>query len=170
MDDSGGRTRVLITMGAGLVIVVLLLVQGIGGTGAYGQRTSIAASPTNATSSNVTPNPERMYNVTFYDASHPPGCYYAQWAVEMANLNKTESTMSPSGASRDEGGSSANASVPESVTFSVPSGVYNFTLYPTAWIRYVSVPGSDFAVGPTGGVTVTNSDVTIDVLTGGICG
>jgi hypothetical protein len=87
----------------------------------------------------------------------------------MANLNKTESTMSPSGASQDEG-SSANASALESVTFSVSSGVYNFTLYPTAWIRYVSAAGSNFAAGPTGAVTVTNSDVTIDVLTGGVCG
>lgn len=170
MDNNGGGTRVLIALGVCFVIVVLLLFQGIGGTGAVHQKSSIVAGPTNTTSSNVNPNPERMYNVTFYDASHPPGCYYTQWAVEMDNVNKTESIVAPSRASQTGGGSSGNASVPEGVTFSVPSGVYNFALYPTAWIRYASAPGSNFAAGPTGAVMVTNSDVTIDVLTGGICG
>ena len=93
MDNNGGGTRVLIALGVCFVIVVLLLFQGIGGTGAVHQKSSIVAGPTNTTSSNVNPNPERMYNVTFYDASHPPGCYYTQWAVEMDNVNKTESIV-----------------------------------------------------------------------------
>lgn len=56
---------------------------------------------------------------------------------------------------------------PELVSFTVPSGVYPFTLYPNA-LHYVEPNGSE-SQGPAGSVTVINSGITIFVDTGALC-
>jgi len=46
------------------------------------------------------------------------------------------------------------------IVFLVPSGVYPFTLYPTALMRVGTPNGTELA-GPTGIITVTDSDMTV---------
>jgi len=46
------------------------------------------------------------------------------------------------------------------IVFLVPSGVYPFTLYPTALMRVGTANGTELS-GPTGMITVADSGVTV---------
>lgn len=101
------------------------------------------------------------------------GCgpsYIEEWGVRLGNLTITqppniELAQIPEGGYNASGGFQLTT-----ITFSVPSGTYQFALYPTAFLR---PPDNNTAVGDLHGsggtVTVTNSDVTIDTLSGEVC-
>jgi hypothetical protein len=116
--------------------------------------TQEASSATSTHSTSTRGTSQALYNITFYEAAHPPGCYVYTWSVEMAGMNKTISGYGSS---------------PENVTFSVPNGVYPFTLYPSQWMGVSPPYGPVNASGPPWSVTVASTDIIITV-TGGMVG
>jgi len=114
----------------------------------------------------------QLYDVTFNEGL---GCggYIDEWGVELGNLTITQPSNIQLNQISENGYNSSGKFSMTTITFSVPSGTYPFTLYPT---RFSSVPSNNTAVGDihgpsgsSGTVTVADTNVTIDTLSGEIC-
>jgi hypothetical protein len=107
----------------------------------------------------------QLYDVTFYDGGPCPGMGLTEWGVQLGNLTLTApSNISPSGI--PENGINASGKLGlTTLTFSVPSGTYPFTLYPTAFLRPLTPNPSIGDLHDANGVlTVTNSSVTVETF------
>lgn len=170
--DAKSRVGLLIGVGTGLTIAALLVVQAVGSAGGFGTKTETAAisstiSATTMTSSGISaPASGGLYYVTFYDsgpcgANSTSGAHLAEWGVQLGNRTRTEPSNITLSEIPEDGSYSADSSFNMTrIVFLVPSGVYPFTLYPTALMR-VGTPNGTELDGPTGVVTVTNSDMTV---------
>jgi hypothetical protein len=109
----------------------------------------------------------RLYDVTFYDGGPCPGEGLTVWGVQLGNQTITQ----PSGihvSQIPEDGLNASGKLNmTTVVFSVPSGTYPFTLYPTAFLRPITPnPNIGNLRDASGTVTVINSSVTIRTFAG----
>jgi hypothetical protein len=165
------RGGLLVGVGAGLMIAALLVVQAVSSSGDFGTRTETGAisprtSPTIATSNSASAASGGLYYVTFFDsgpcgANSTTGAHLTKWGVQLGNRTRTEPTnITPSEIPEDGSYSASSSFNMTRIVFLVPSGVYPFTLYPTALMRVGTSNGTDLA-GPTGVVTVTNSDLAV---------
>jgi hypothetical protein len=109
------------------------------------------------------------YNVTFLEGTACGNGHFTEWGVQLGSLITTEpsnvavSQISENGYSMDD---KFNLTT---ITFSVPDGVYPFTLYPN--FLHVGSPDG-WEMGDSGGlVTVTNSNVTVyTIALAAMCG
>jgi hypothetical protein len=159
-------------VGAGLTIAVLLVIQAVSSSGGFGMNTrtgavSSATTPTTTTGSSVSaPASGGLHYVTFYDsgpcgANSTTGTHFVEWGVRLGNRTRTEPSNITLSEIPEDGSYSASGSFNMTrIVFLVPSGVYPFTLYPTALMRVGAPNGTELA-GPTGVITVANSDVTV---------
>jgi hypothetical protein len=166
------RGGLLIGVGAGLIIAVLLVIQAVSSSGGFGTNTgtlavSSATTPTTTTSSSVSvPASGGLYYVTFYDggpcgANSTSGAHFAEWGVQLGNRTRTEPPDITLSEIPEDGSYSASSSFNMTIiVFLVPSGMYHFTLYPTALMRIGTANGTELA-GAAGMITVANSDVTV---------
>ena len=111
----------------------------------------------------------KLYDVTFKEGL---GCggYIEEWGVQLGNLTITQAPNIQLSQIPENGYNASGKFDLTTITFSVPSGTYPFTLYPTA---FSSPPYNNTAVGNLRGsggtVTVTDTNVTIDTLSGEMC-
>jgi hypothetical protein len=110
----------------------------------------------------------KLYDVTFNEGL---GCggYIDEWGVQLGNLTITQPPNIQLSQIPENGYNASGAFHLTTITFSVPSGTYPFTLYPTAFSR---PPDNNTAVGNLRGsggtVTVAETNLTIDTLSGGV--
>ena len=113
-----------------------------------------------------------LYDVTFKEGL---GCggYIEQWGVQLGNLTITQPPNIQLSQISESGFNASGKFDLTTITFSVPSGTYPFTLYPT---HFSSAPYNNTAVGDihgpsgsSGTVTVTDSNVTVETASGAIC-
>ncbi|MGH9918884.1 MAG: hypothetical protein ACRD6W_08465 [Nitrososphaerales archaeon] len=113
--------------------------------------------------------PGQLYDVTFKEGD---GCggYIYPWGVLLGNLSISQPPNVQLSQISESGFNSSGKFALTTISFSVPSGTYPFTIYPTAWIR---PPLNNTNVGNLRGsggtVTVSDSNVTIDTQSGEIC-
>jgi hypothetical protein len=176
MKASGLNTRnVLLAVFVALTVVFASVAAALylgGGTARtistyYTTRTVIAG-----TASLTAFPPGTLYDVTFKEGL---GCggYIEQWGVQLGNLTITQPPNIQLSQISENGYNASGKFDLTTITFSVPSGTYPFTLYPT---RFSSAPYNNTAVGdihgPSGSsgiVTVTDTNVTVDTLSGEMC-
>ena len=113
--------------------------------------------------------PGQLYDVTFNEGR---GCggYIDEWGVQLGNLTITQPPgVQPYQIPTDGYNASGKFDL-TTIVFSVPSGSYPFTLYPTTFLR---PPYNDTNLGDrrgsSGVLTVTNSSLTVDTASGEIC-
>jgi hypothetical protein len=161
-----GRVSILIGAGAGLAIVVLLVVQTVAPSGASGTSSeTTTANSAGLSQTVVASSPGPLFNVAFFDGgpygtNSTSGYHLTEWGVQLGNIEKTEPaniTLSEIPENRYFTSSTFNLT---RIVFSVPSGAYRFTLYPTAFLC-ISTPSGFFLGGSTGVVTVSGSNVTV---------
>lgn len=107
----------------------------------------------------------QLFDVTFYDGGPCPGEGLTEWGVQLGNQTITH----PSGiliSQIPEDGVNASGKLNQTaITFSVPSGTYPFTLYPTAFLRPITPnPSIGDLRDASGTITVTNSSVTVNTF------
>jgi len=169
--NAKGRGGLLIGVGAGLVIAALLVIQAVSSSGGFGTKTetvpvSSTTSPTTTSSSVSAASSGGFYYVTFYDsgpcgANSTSGAHLTEWGVQLGNRTRTEPSNITLSEIPEDGSYSADSSFNMTrIVFLVPSGVYPFTLYPTALMRVGTANGTETG-GATGVLTVANSDVTV---------
>ena len=166
------RVSILIGAGVGLAIVALLVLQGVSSGGALGTTTEVTVGPPTAAASGgegVSQNPGRLYAVTFHEGADCGSLHLTEWGVQLGNWTRTEPSNVTLSEIPENGGMSDIHFNLTTLTFSVPKGVYPFTLYPTT-LR-ISSPGGWVLGGSAGVVTVTDSDVAIYTISAvGLCG
>jgi hypothetical protein len=178
---------VIAGMSAALILVLILVVQASsGGASRKGTetQTSETQTSTGTTTSNettiasssttniTTTTSQVLYNVTFYD-SGPCGSvynatsktveYFTEWGVQLGNWTRTEpSNITLSQIPEDGSYSFSSTFNLTRIVFSVPAGVYNFTLYPTKFMRVYEPGFQETASGsPSASIMVSNSDVMV---------
>jgi hypothetical protein len=163
----GGGRGLFLGVAAGLVIAALLVIQAVSSSGALGTDRSVAVSSrTGLTSTSASAALGGLHYVTFYDsgpcgANSTSGTHFTEWGVQLGNRTRTEPANITLSEIPEDGSYSADSSFKMTrIVFLVPNGTYPFTLYPTALMRVGAANGTLLA-GPTGVVTVTNSDVTV---------
>ena len=113
--------------------------------------------------------PGQLYDVTFNEGR---GCggYIDEWGVQLGNLTITQPPGIQPYQIHTDGYNSSGKFDLTTIVFSVPSGTYPFTLYPTTFLR---PPYNDTSVGNLHGsggtLTVTNSSLSIDTLAATVC-
>jgi len=111
----------------------------------------------------------QLYDVTFNEGR---GCggYIDEWGVQLGNLTITQPPGIQTYQIPTDGYNASGKFDLTTVVFSVPSGSYPFTIYPTTFMRppYNNTSLGDLH-GSSGILTVTNSSLTIDTLSGEIC-
>jgi hypothetical protein len=114
----------------------------------------------------------KLYDVTFNEGR---GCggYIDEWGVQLGNLTITQPPNIQLSQISENGYNASGKFGLTTITFSVPSGTYPFTLYP---MHFSSAPYNSTAVGnihgpsgSSGTVTVADTNVTIDTLSGEVC-
>jgi hypothetical protein len=167
-----GRVGLFVGVGAGLLIAGLLIVQAVSinnllETNTETVVTSSRSTPTSATSSSSPSvvGSVGLHYVTFYDsgpcgANATWGAHLTEWGVQLGNRTRTEPPNIALSEIPEDGYSADSSFNMTRIVFLVPSGVYNFTLYPTAFMRVGSSNGTATG-GSTGTTTVTNSDVNV---------
>jgi hypothetical protein len=111
----------------------------------------------------------QLYDVTFNEGR---GCggYIDEWGVQLGNLTITQPPGTQLSQIPTDGYNSTGKFDLTTIVFYVPSGSYPFTVYPTAFLR---PPSNDTSIvvlrGWSGILTVTNSSLTIDTLSGEVC-
>jgi hypothetical protein len=169
--NAGSRGGLLVGVGAGLIIAALLVVQAVSSSGGLGAKTETGAissrtGPATATSNNASVSSGGLYYVSFFDsgpcgANSTTGTHLTEWGVQLGNRTRTEPTNITLSEIPEDGSYSATSSFNMTrIVFLVPSGVYPFTLYPTALMR-VGTSNGTYLAGPTGVITVTNSDIAV---------
>lgn len=140
----------------------------LGTTSTYYTTSTVIAGTTSLTALSS----GRLYDVTFNEGR---GCggYIDEWGVQLGNLTITQPPNIQLSQISENGFNASGKFDLTTITFSVPSGTYPFTLYPT---RFSSVPINNTAVGDihgpsgsSGTVTVADTNVTIDTLSGEVC-
>jgi hypothetical protein len=154
------NSGILIGLGAFAIVAVLLVLQIMNSNGT--RVNTITGTSTIANSDDSESNSGALFNVTFYEAAACGGSgYLTEWGVMLGNRTMTEPTNITLSDIPEDGSGRVNTSFNSTtITFAVPSGVYPFTLYPTV-ISQIGSPNGVELGGPTGWVTVTNSDVKI---------
>jgi hypothetical protein len=167
--DAKGRRVLLAGVAAGILIAALLMVQAVSSSGGFAANTSSASSSsltmTNSTTSTSASTGGGFHYVTFYDggpcgANSTWGAHLTEWGVQLGNKTRTEPPNINLSSIPEDGYSADSSFNMTRIVFLVPSGVYNFTLYPTAFMRVGSANGTVLG-GFAGTVTVTNSDVSV---------
>jgi hypothetical protein len=111
----------------------------------------------------------QLYDVTFKEGD---GCggYVYPWGVQLGNLSISQPSNVQLSQISESGFNSSGKFALTAISFSMPSGTYPFTIYPTAWIK---PPLNNTHVGDLRGsggtVTVTDTNVTIDTLSVEVC-
>ena len=173
MEAASGKGRGVLFTGVatGLVIAALLVVQAASSSAGFGVKSSSAtvfsgSSVATTNSSASASSFGGFYYVAFYDsgpcgANATQGAHFTEWGVTLGNRTRTEpSDINVSEIQEDGSYSATSAFSMTRIVFLVPSGVYPFTLYPTALMRVGTANGTELS-GPTGTVTVTDSPVTV---------
>ena len=155
VSAQGGNEGILVGVGAGLAIVVLLVLESTTSGGFFGTGTEAVTA---------TSISERLYDVTFYQGPACGTAYLTEWGVRLGNWTLTEPSNVALSEIPENGGISTSSFNLTSIVFSVPSGVYHFTVYPTS-LRITTPDGSE----STGIVTVTSSDVSIHTFSVEVC-
>jgi hypothetical protein len=105
----------------------------------------------------------RLYQVTFKELVTCDGFSYIHpWGVVLGDASIVEPSNSTISEIPEATARADNHFNLTTIVFGVPSGTYNFTLYPTHWLGWMLNSTNPFlATSPQGNVTVTTSDVTI---------
>jgi len=159
----------LVGIGAGLLIAGLLVVQAVSSSGGLGTSlgTAVVSSTVapSTTGSSASATAQGLHYVTFYDggtcgANSTWGAHITEWGVRLGNRTRTVPSNITLSEIPEDGYSADTAFNTTRIVFLVPSGTYDFTLYPTAFMRVGSSNGTQLG-GSTGTVMVTNSDVAV---------
>ena len=102
------------------------------------------------------------------------GCagYIDPWAVQLGNLTISQPPNVQPDQIPENGVNASGKFNLTTMVFSVPSGSYPFTIYPNSWLGLAindTSPAIGNLRGSSGIVTVTNSSVIIDTITGYPC-
>ena len=103
-----------------------------------------------------------LHNVTFYEGESCGGLHLVEWGVRLGTWSKTEPSNITISQIPENGGLSDNTFNQTTITFTVPSGAYVFTLYPMS--LEISSPNGFELGGATGVVTVDNFNIAIYTL------
>jgi hypothetical protein len=154
--NTRGRDAVIAGAGAGLMLIVLLVVQSFIGGGLLSMRTvtsttTVLTTTTQTSTSRMAPSSIQLHEVTFNESAGCDGAYANKWSVTLGNItikqpsNMTESLLE----SGDEIFGPEYVMI-STIVFTVPDGIYNFTTYaPAMMFPYsgtVNVSGSDVIV------------------------
>jgi hypothetical protein len=171
-----GNAGVLIGVGVGLAIALLLVIQAVSSSGGVGTGATTSGVPSTSTStstssmsvftstvtnSSAASSSESFHYVTFID-SESCGDYLTEWGVQLGNRSITVPANVTISELQNQSRSISYFSPFNytTIVFLVPSGVYNFTVYPTSILAIGTSNGSELG-GPTGVITVTDSDMTV---------
>jgi hypothetical protein len=110
--------------------------------------------------------PGQLYEVTFVQGSSCHGSYVHPWGVQLGNLSVVQPPTVSLNQIPSNGAFNAAANFNlTTIVFSVPSGTYPFTIYPTG---ILAPELNNTAIGNfhnwTGIMTVTNSSVTVYII------
>ena len=108
--------------------------------------------------------PGKLYDVTYKEGGQCGG-HIDQWGVQLGNLTITQPPDIQPYQISESGFNATGRFDLTTIVFSVPSGTYPFTVYPTSFLR---LPLNNTSVGDirdsSGTVTVTDANVTIDTI------
>lgn len=111
----------------------------------------------------------QLYDVTFNEGR---GCggYIDEWGVQLGNLTITQPPGLQLYQIPSDGYNSSGKFDLTTIVFSLPSGSYPLTIYPTGFLH---PPDNDTSIGDlhdwSGVLTVTNTSLTINTLAATIC-
>jgi len=135
---------------------------------------SLGTKTETTTGVSTTTTTAQLYNLTFHGIGECGGSYAILWAVQIGNLTISQPPNTPLSEIENVTTYDVSSQPTPGIVFSLPTGEYQYTLYPKALMQSPVVSPTGIVTSHwTGVVSVFESDVSVNVTVWpqyGICG